>query len=94
MITLAEHHDNVLTGRVCHMDCTRPELKHILPMLVGIKPESVDTGVITPTVFAYNARVNGNEVSVIELFKQEVAPGVWALPGKKTVNLDPRDYKD
>ena len=94
MITLAEHHDNVLTGRVCHMDCTRDELTHILPMLVGIKPESVDTGVVTPTVFAYNARVNGDEVSVIELFKQEVAPGVWALPGKKTVNLDPRDYKD
>lgn len=72
MITLAEHHDNVLTGRVCHMDCTRDELTHILPMLVGIKPESVDTGVITSTVFAYKAKVNGNEVSISELFNQGV----------------------
>ena len=70
MITLSEHYDNVLTGRVCHMDCTRDELTHILPMLVGIKPESVDTGVITPTVFAYNTRVNGDEVSISELFNQ------------------------
>ena len=70
MITLAEHHDNVLTGRVCHMDCTRDELTHILPMLVGIKPESVDTGVITSTVFAYKAKVDGNEVSISELFNQ------------------------
>lgn len=70
MITLAEHHDNVLTGRVCHMDCTRDELTHILPMLVGIKPESVDTGVITSTVFAYKAKVNGNEVTISELFNQ------------------------
>ena len=70
MITLAEHHDNVLTGRVCHMDCTGDELTHILPMLVGIKPESVDTGVITSTVFAYKAKVNGNEVSISELFNQ------------------------
>ena len=70
MITLAEHYDNVLTGRVCHMDCTRDELTHILPMLVGIKPESVDTGVITSTVFAYKAKVNGNEVSISELFNQ------------------------
>lgn len=70
MITLAEHHDNVLTGRVCHIDCTRDELTHILPMLVGIKPESVDTGVITSTVFAYKAKVNGNEVSISELFNQ------------------------
>ena len=70
MITLAEHHDNVLTGRVCHMDCTRPELDYILPMLVGIKPESVDTGVITSTVFAYKAKVNGNDVSISELFNQ------------------------
>lgn len=94
MITLAEHKGGQLTGRVAYLECTRAELVDLLPLLGGPAPEDIAKGVVTPTVFAYNAKVHGTEVSVESLFRVEVAPGIWAPYGTVGRELDRLDYKD
>lgn len=94
MITLAEHKDGQLTGRVAYLECSREQLTDLLPLLGGPAPQDISKGVVTPTVFAYNAKVHGREVSVESLFRVEVAPGIWAPYGTVGRELDKRDYKD
>lgn len=94
MITLAEHKGGQLTGRVAYLECTRAELVDLLPLLGGPVPEDTAKGVVTPMVFAYNAKVHGTEVSVESLFRVEVAPGIWAPYGTVGRELDRLDYKD
>lgn len=94
MITLAEHKDGQLTGRVAYLECTRAELVDLLPLLGGPVPQDIAKGIVTPTVFAYNAKVHGIEVSVETLFRVEVAPGIWAAYGTPEAALDKLDYKD
>lgn len=94
MITLAEHKDGQLTGRVAYLECSRDDLTDLLPLLGGPAPQDISKGIVTPTVFAYNAKVHGREVSVDALFRVEVAPGIWAPYGTVGRELDKRDYKD
>lgn len=94
MITLAEHKDGQLTGRVAYLGCSRDDLTDLLPLLGGPAPQDISKGIVTPTVFAYNAKVHGQEVAVDALFRVEVAPGIWAPYGTVGRELDKRDYKD
>lgn len=98
MLTLAHHADGAITGRVCYLDgVTRADLIDLLPVLGGPVPLDAGRGVITESVFCFNARVHGQEVSLAELFaapRVEVAPGIWAPTGTPLATLDRIDYKD
>lgn len=98
MLTLANHADGAITGRVCYLDgVTRADLPALLPVLGGPVPLDAKRGVITESVFCFNARVHGSEVPLAELFaapRVEVAPGIWAAAGTPLATLNPIDYKD
>lgn len=98
MLTLAHHANGALTGRVHYLDgVTRTDLSDLLPILGGPVPLDAQRGVITESVFCFNARVHGREVPLAELFaapRVEVAPGIWAPAGTPLATLDRIDYKD
>lgn len=97
MLTLAHHADGAVTGRVCYLDgVTRADLPDLLPVLGGPVPLDAERGVITESVFCFNARVHGREVPLAELFaapKVEVTPGVWAAAGTGG-GYDPTKWRD
>lgn len=65
MITLAHHADGLCTGRVTYLDgVTRADLPDLLPLLGGPAPLDAARGVVTPSVFAFNSRLPGTEVSL------------------------------
>ena len=98
MLTLAHHANGELTGRVHYLDgVTRADLPELLPILGGPVPIDAQRGVITESVFCFNARVHGTEVPLEQLFatpRVEVAPGIWAPAGTPLAMLNPIDYKD
>lgn len=101
MLTLAHHTNGAITGRVHYLHgVTRADLPDLLPLLGGPAPLDAEHGVITPSVFCFNAKVHGQEVSLADLFapppvpKVEVAPGIWAPAGTPLATLNRIDYKD